>query len=60
MTNKDHTINEHACTERGLANTRHNRRWLAFVRVLSEDLGQSQDDAESNAWKLLDVYEATQ
>lgn len=44
--------------ERGLRNTRRNRRWAAFVRELAATCA-SQEEAESLAWKLVTTWEGT-
>lgn len=38
--------------ERGLRNTRTNRRWLAIMQLLA-DAGLSQEQAEATAWRVL-------
>lgn len=45
--------------ERGLKDTRRNRRWLALVALLSAELGGGQEDNESLAWKILKTMEDT-
>lgn len=45
--------------ERGLTNTRRNRRWLAIIRVLEEELGTAQEVSERVAWRILRTHEDT-
>lgn len=45
--------------ERGLTNTRRNRRWLAIVRLLEEEVGMAQEETERVAWSILRAYEKT-
>lgn len=44
--------------ERGLANTRRNRRWLALVRVLDDHVS-GQEKAEALAWEILKTIDGT-
>lgn len=43
--------------ERGLENTRRNRRWLALVKLLAEH-GGSQEQNEELAWRILAILES--
>lgn len=46
--------------ERGLSNTRRNRRWLAFVRLFSSNgCAISQEQAEQLAWDAVKLWEST-
>ena len=45
--------------ERGLADTRRNRRWLALVRLLDAEIGGGQDRCEELAWRIVKSYEET-
>lgn len=45
--------------ERGLRNTRRNRRWLAFLRLIEDRAGLGPNDAEALAWKLVKTWEGT-
>lgn len=46
--------------ERGLKNTRRNRRWLALVRMFSHQVpGGDQALCESLAWAAINTWETT-
>lgn len=45
--------------ERGLGNTRRNRRWLALVGLLDAETRLAQDECENLAWKILRTMEDT-
>lgn len=45
--------------ELGLEDTRRNRRWLAVMRALQEELGEAQEVCERVAWRVLRTYEGT-
>jgi hypothetical protein len=45
--------------ERGLKDTKRNRRWLRLVNLLDKELGGGQEDNESLAWKILKTIEDT-
>ncbi len=45
--------------ERGLRNTRRNRRWLALVRMLGHQLSDGQEKCETLAWAIINTWETT-
>lgn len=45
--------------ERGLKDTRRNRRWIALVRLLDREVGGGQDKCESLAWAIINTWEST-
>lgn len=45
--------------ERGLSNTRRNRRWLALVRAFDRHGVHGQEQCEALAWVAVNTWEAT-
>lgn len=46
--------------EKGLTDTRRNRRWLALTKYLDkEGMSNGQESAEFHAWKIIKLLEET-
>lgn len=45
--------------ERGLRNTRRNRRWIALVHLLGHQLNDGQEKCEALAWAIINTWEST-
>lgn len=45
--------------EMGLLDNQRNRRWVALVKLVTDELGGTQEDNETLAWKIVKTWEAT-